>query len=625
MIDFLAASLLGLAVFSAILLFYYHHLRASDRLKRYNFLIVGSLFGCGTSLVLLHSASTSSGFLIDARILLMGFSGILLGLPGALVSLIIAVATRLLIGGEGIFVGCLTLLLSSFIGVMWNFFQLTRSMKGLLGDILFGVVLSLSLLTILLFPKEEVSDILASAGPILLLTNIVGAVLYGWMERNIRDIADYRSIEIQKSKIDPLTGLLNRRGILEKLDKVLLDDTRTNDNIAVIVVDIDDLKSINDTLGHDIGDALLVAVSSRLAAMQKQNVFLGRLAGDEFVFVVKGKEQSTIAAFAAKILNHISAPFNLQEEVIAITASLGIVSEIDHLIDANLILQNADIAVTASKATGRNQYTFFSNDLREMTVRRSGLTQSLQESLVQRKGFWLDYQPQFCALTKRLVGAEALLRWRTAEGDLIGPEEFIPVAESAGLVRVLDRMVVSMAVSQLASWNQQQINFKVSINISAQSFRLEDIAEHIVSELGRYGVSSSHLCVEITETVYLESSPEVLHNLDILKSSGVSIAIDDFGTGHSSLGYLQKLPLDIIKIDRCFVQEISASQDASYPVVVAIIAMSKALGLKVIAEGVETEDQFNWLANHGCDFIQGFLLGKPVNTEKFKNKYASPP
>ena len=388
MIDFLAASLLGLAVFSAILLLYYHHLRASDRLKRYDFLIVGSLFGCGTSLVLLHSASTSSGFLIDARILLMGFSGILLGLPGALVSLIIAVATRLLIGGEGIFVGCLTLLLSSFIGVMWNFFQLTRSMKGLLGDILFGVVLSLSLLTILLFPKEEVSDILASAGPILLLTNIVGAVLYGWMERNIRDIADYRSIEIQKSKIDPLTGLLNRRGILEKLDKVLLDDTRTNDNIAVIVVDIDDLKSINDTLGHDFGDALLVAVSSRLAAMQKQNVFLGRLAGDEFVFVVTGKEQGKIAAFADKILNHISAPFNLQEEVIAITASLGIVSEIDHLIDANLILQNADIAVTASKATGRNQYTFFSNDLREMTVRRSGLTQSLQESLVQRKGFW---------------------------------------------------------------------------------------------------------------------------------------------------------------------------------------------------------------------------------------------
>lgn len=439
-----------------------------------------------------------------------------------------------------------------------------------------------------------------------------------------RDISDWKKTEAEQlysATRDALTGCLNRASFSSALDRELQALQIRDGTIAVILIDCDNFKTINDTLGHAAGDALLKSLSERLLSEIGQQGTLGRLGGDEFIIFVPDLSSDEAVAFSGRIRRELLKPFYIENERLSLTASIGVaIAPLDGN-DADNLIRNADIAMYHSKSTGRNKLARFNNELRDEMFHRTGLTQALQKDLPTREGFWLAFQPQFCLNSRCLVGAEALLRWKSAERGDVSPADFIPAAENSGLMRMLDRMVVDLAAQHISEWIATGNELHVSVNLSAQSLQVSGFAHHILTTLSTYGVPPRLFGVEITESMYLENSPETRRNIVTLRDSGVQIAIDDFGTGHSSLSYLQRLPLDVLKIDRSFVQGVKRGARKSNALIKAMLAMAKALGLRVVAEGVETDEQLMWLSRNGCDTGQGFLLGKPEDPRIFFEKF----
>ena len=411
---------------------------------------------------------------------------------------------------------------------------------------------------------------------------------------------------------DTLTGLANRYTLEARLDQLVADARRHNRCLAVIFLDMDNFKSVNDTLGHGIGDQFLRQVAQRLTASVRENDIVARLGGDEFVIVlteVFGTQEAT--AIASKIIHALNQPITLGSHTLSPSASIGICFYPQDGRDRGALMQSADIAMYHAKSAGKGVYHLFDAAMMAAATNRSELERALREAIT-RQEFVLHYQPQIHASTQRPIGVEALIRWQKPSGELVPPNEFIPLAEELGLINDIGAWALRTACQTLALWRQRGIDaISMAVNLSAIQLRNAHLPGTIADALRESGLSGNSLALEITESVAMHDPHASIERLSLIRDLGVRIAIDDFGTGYSSLAYLKRLPLDYLKLDRAFVQDLEIdSNDAA--ICTATIGLAHNLGLSVVAEGVETVAQSRYLADLGCDFFQGFLYSRAL-------------
>jgi diguanylate cyclase (GGDEF)-like protein/PAS domain S-box-containing protein len=411
---------------------------------------------------------------------------------------------------------------------------------------------------------------------------------------------------------DVLTGLPNRVLFYERLKQGLAHAKRNGWITGVMFMDVDRFKNINDTLGHDVGDQLLREVSVRLAACVRASDTVGRLGGDEFAVVLANlTAREDAAVVAQKIMKCFSAPIRLSGSEIFVTISTGITLYPDDGTEQDALIKNADAAMYRAKEEGRNTYRYYTPDMSARALRLLTLEGSLRRAL-ERDEFLLHYQPKVAVQSGEITGVEALLRWRHPERGLVPPAEFIPVLEETGLIVQASEWVLEAVCRQLVQWRQAGIAVvPVAMNLSAREFLAPDLGNTIKRILRSHGVDPALLELEITESSLMVNPHEAARTLEYLKQLGVGLSVDDFGTGYSSLSYLKRFPLDALKVDRSFVRDITSdANDAA--ITLAVISMAHSLGLAVIAEGVETPAQLAFLAQNGCDQVQGYHLARPV-------------
>jgi diguanylate cyclase (GGDEF)-like protein len=435
-----------------------------------------------------------------------------------------------------------------------------------------------------------------------------------------RSAAQQRAAEQRIRKLafyDNLTELPNATLFLDRLEQALRRCERDGLVAALLYLDLDHFKQINDTLGHPQGDVLLKKVGERLEKCLRKTDTLARLGGDEFAVLLATVAHETDAAVVAEeMLETMRPPFALAGHEAFISPSIGIALYPANGLDADSLRKHADIAMYAAKERGRATYSFFSDEMNARTVENHELEIGLRRALRQRE-FHLVYQPQFDLRSGRLLGAEALLRWTDPDKGLIAPERFIPVAEKTGLIGPIGAWVLRTACQQNSSWQQAgHPRLRVAVNLSAYQFQKSDLIDSLELILLETGMPTGCLELELTESLLMENAGANILTLTDLKARHILLAIDDFGTGYSSLGYLKNFPVDRIKIDRSFIGQIGRGQnDAS--IIRAIIAMAHSLHLKVVAEGVETHEQLQFLKDHDCDEAQGYYLGRPMPAETY--------
>src|ERR1039458_6712128 len=417
---------------------------------------------------------------------------------------------------------------------------------------------------------------------------------------------------------DQLTGLPNRALFLDRLDQELVRCRRDGTSIAVLFMDLDRFKIVNDTLGHDIGDAVLVDVASRLSRVVRSGETAARFSGDEFMFIIRdvGHIDDAVAA-ARRLLSELEEPILQQAQELIITASIGIVIPTGSQ-DAAEILRDADTAMYEAKEAGRNRFALFDQALHHRSVARFTLERELRQA-VQRDEFEVYYQPIVEPMHGFPVGAEALIRWNHPTRGLVMPLEFIPVAEDTGLIKPIGRWVFQRALEQLAAWDAQHDGPRVErlcINLSSRQLDDPKTFETVRNELRRHAIEPSRVTIEITESVLMDNSESTVRALSGFRELGLHVAIDDFGTGYSSLSYLHTLPVTCVKIDRSFIERLGAAEDSA-SVVKAIIDMGHASGLDVVAEGVSDERLQQHVSAMGCDVAQGFYWSRPLPVDQF--------
>lgn len=422
----------------------------------------------------------------------------------------------------------------------------------------------------------------------------------------------------QQANLDSLTGLPNRRLFRENLSQQIQHAHRTNSSLALMFLDLDGFKHVNDTLGHDIGDILLEEAARRLKACVRRTDHVARLGGDEFTVIVSNLPDSdSVERIALNILKKLSEPFRLGDEIAYVSASIGITLCPGDAVEIEELLKNADQAMYAAKQQGRNQLCFFTRSMQDAAQAKRHLINDLRDA-VERSEFHLVYQPIIELATGIIRKAEALIRWHHPSRGLVSPAEFISVAEETGMIHEIGEWVFREAARQALQWRKLfHPQFKVSINMSPAQFRRpcrDNMA--LTDHLQLSGLSGEGLVIEITEGLLLDASPDVTAQLQAFREKGIEIALDDFGTGYSSLSYLKKFDIDYLKIDQSFVRNLSPHTD-DMALCEAIVAMAHKLGIKVIAEGVETAAQRSLLTTIGCDYTQGYLYSKPVSAEKF--------
>jgi diguanylate cyclase (GGDEF)-like protein/PAS domain S-box-containing protein len=422
---------------------------------------------------------------------------------------------------------------------------------------------------------------------------------------------------------DTLTQLPNRRLLMDRLQQAMASSLRSSEHGALLFLDLDHFKTINDTLGHAMGDQLLVEVTRRLKSTLREGDTVARLGGDEFVVVFEGlshqqDEAATQAEQAAeKICHELSQPYKLNNHEHHTTASIGICLFQGHRENVEELLKHADVAMYQAKAAGRNTIRFHDPLTQAALVKRTAIAADLRHALSKQQ-FHLHYQIQMDT-QRRPLGAEVLLRWEHPTRGVIFPDQFIPMAEETGLIVPIGLWVLETACAQLRAWQHdpQMRDLTLAVNVSARQFRQPDFVAQVQRVLIECGAPSSKLKLELTESIVLENVEDTISKMQELKLLGVEFSMDDFGTGYSSLSYLKRLPLDQIKIDQTFVRDIATDpNDAA--IVNTIIAMTQSLGLNVIAEGVETEAQREFLDRHGCHVFQGYLFGRPVPLDRFE-------
>jgi diguanylate cyclase (GGDEF)-like protein/PAS domain S-box-containing protein len=432
------------------------------------------------------------------------------------------------------------------------------------------------------------------------------------------DITERKKAEAQISHLayhDALTGLINRFSLQRQLEQALAMARRERRALVVIFLDLDRFKTINDTMGHAMGDELLMEVARRLNENVRDSDIVARLGGDEFVVVLTEVETATAAAHVAdKILHALARPYRIGEHDLHSTVSLGLAFYPNDGKDGDTLMKNADTAMYHAKSLGRNNVQFFTAEMNQRVVKRLTLDHDLRVA-VEAGQFELLYQPQLDSLTGRIVGVEALIRWHHPSDGLVLPAEFIPLAEETGLILPLGEWVLNEACRQLRAWRDDGIEgVTMAVNLSAHQLHSPVLLAHVARALEKHGLTGSDLELEVTESVAMHDPAASISQLKALRNLGVRLSIDDFGTGYSSLSYLKLLPIHTLKLDQSFVRDIeSDSNDVA--ICTATIALAHNLGLSVIAEGVETEAQRLLLLSHRCDVMQGYLFSRPLPAE----------
>ncbi|NOQ14004.1 MAG: EAL domain-containing protein [Methyloprofundus sp.] len=420
---------------------------------------------------------------------------------------------------------------------------------------------------------------------------------------------------------DSLTDLPNRFLFKDRLKHALAGVNRQAGKIALLLLDLDRFKNINESAGHPVGDEILCLVAQRLLKNIAKGDTIARLGGDEFAIIIENFEgYELIHAVAKKIQNDLLPPYIIGDQKFYLTASMGISFSPDDSKDADSLLKHADAAMYEAKSAGKNQYQFYTASLTTAVHSRFSLETELRQAL-ENDEFEVFYQPQFDINDKVLSGAEALVRWNHPEKGLVSPAEFIWLAEETGLILEIGNVVLKKACCQMLEWvNEKGFEGRVSVNLSAIQFKQVDIVETVKSILTEAQLDAKYLEIEITESALIGQLDQVVSNIGAFKSMGITLAIDDFGTGYSSLAYLKRFHVNKLKIDQSFVRDIPGDiNDAA--IVRAIIDMGHALSLSVIAEGVETQAQSEFLKKEGSDSVQGFLYGRPVAVKEFERYF----
>jgi diguanylate cyclase (GGDEF)-like protein/PAS domain S-box-containing protein len=444
------------------------------------------------------------------------------------------------------------------------------------------------------------------------------------------DISERKASEQRIHRLayyDALTHLPNRTLFQDRLFTALQQAERQKAWVVLMFLDLDRFKPINDSLGHAAGDRMLKDMAIRLLACVDDDDTVARMGGDEFTLLLQlnaSRDTALTRAIhvAEQILSNLQAPFALENREFFVTASIGIALSPQDGSELSQLMKNADTAMYHAKERGKNNFQFYQADMNASALERLELESDLRHALEQQE-FMLYYQPQLSGDGKRLTGAEALLRWQHPRRGMVPPEDFIPVLEELGLVVEVGDWVLTEACRQLKAWHQDRVRVpKVSVNLSARQFSDGQLGNRIASILQETGVPPACLELELTESILMREVDETMHILDGLKQLGLSIAVDDFGTGYSSLNYLKQFPIDVLKIDRTFVDGLpEGEQDAQ--IARAIIAMAHSLNLSVIAEGVETHEQLAFLREHGCDEVQGYLFGRPMQANHFAAQFSN--
>jgi diguanylate cyclase (GGDEF)-like protein len=437
-----------------------------------------------------------------------------------------------------------------------------------------------------------------------------------WSFRDITERVRLEQELAHQAFHDSLTGLANQALFRDRVTQALNRASHRQTRLAVLFVDLDDFKTVNDSLGHTAGDALLVAVAGRLRDCLRATDTAARLGGDEFALLVEEvRSEADVTKLAERLIGTLNEPFTIAGREIVVGASVGIAFDDTHVTTGQL-LRNADIAMYTAKGGGKRRYEIFETEMHIAAVDRLEIEADLRRALDQRD-LTLQYQPIVAVGSGQVVGVEALVRWRHRERGVLPPSAFIPIAEETGLICELGRQVLVEACTQASRWQglrPQDPPLTVSVNLSPRQLQADDLVSHIIEALVVSGLDPSTLVLEITEGAMMHDTEAIIGRLDALKALGVKLAVDDFGTGYSSLSYLQRLPIDILKIDRTFIAMIEADDNKS-ALVQAIVSLARTLGLVPVAEGVETATQAEMLRRIGCDLAQGYHLARPMDAD----------
>ncbi len=448
-------------------------------------------------------------------------------------------------------------------------------------------------------------------------------VCYEGTVEDVTELREYKERIERQARLDDLTGLANRSLLRERLQEAVSQAGASDARFALVFVDLDRFKYINDSLGHHAGDELLCVMAAHLTDCAPPGTTVARVGGDEFVLLVPGADEATARTLTRSILRATSEIWHFNGTEIRVNGSVGVALYPDHGRDPESLLKNADAAMYLAKDQGRSTLRFFSAELRAQMTERIEAEQRLREA-IQREHLLLHYQPRVDIATGRITGTEALVRWQAPDEPMVYPASFIAIAEETGLIVDIGRFVLRAACAQARVWlDAGHEKLMISINASPRELQQERYAESVLESLRRFNLPPECLEIEITESMVVQDAPRLIRMLVRLQQMGVNIAIDDFGTGYSNLRYLQRFPAQRLKIDRSFITDLMTNaEDAA--IVKAIITLGHSLGMLVVAEGVETQPQFELLRELGCDEAQGFLLSRPVAAAEFEAQLAAP-
>ncbi len=417
---------------------------------------------------------------------------------------------------------------------------------------------------------------------------------------------------------DPLTNLPNRAYFQQKIVETINNAKNHNTGFALLFLDLDHFKDINDSLGHQIGDKVLQEFANRLQESVRHDDTLARIGGDEFTIILNNiKKIDTISAIANKIIKTMQEPIKLASKELHITTSIGISLYPKHTQDKSNLIKFADTAMYKAKEEGRNTYQIYSTDMSQYAYKKVVLENSLRVA-IKEKQFRVYYQPQVNSLEKKVTGMEALVRWQHPTLGIVSPADFIPLAEELGLIVQIDRLVMQEAMQQFSQWYKEGVHpGRLSLNLAMAQLQQEDFSNFLFETMHQYNFKKEWLELEVTETQVMQNPEYSIQLLEQIHNQGIHISVDDFGTGYSSLSYLKKLPLNKLKIDKSFIDDVPKDEDG-IAITKAIIALAKSLNLDLIAEGVEKEEQKEFLLDNGCNAIQGYFYSKPLPADKMK-------
>lgn len=436
-------------------------------------------------------------------------------------------------------------------------------------------------------------------------------------ETRLEELVDERTQRLNYLAYhDALTGLSNQLGFEETLDSILNKGDETRE-IAVLSAKLKRLNGLKETVGHKVSDRLLIEVAGRLANFLPDAHSIGRLEGDEFVLIVPAKSDQEAINFANLLLSAFVEPFSIGEYKVFVSMNVGICRPHDDGTDVATLLTNASSARSHASKIGANRYHFYTSSIHEAAIRRLTLENDMRSG-IDRSEFEMLYQPKVDMVSGAVTGMEALVRWNHPRFGVISPLEFIPLAEETGLIVPLGEWILRTVCDQTRAWHDEGLELNVAVNISPAQLEQEDLAQKINAIVNRSGIDPKYLNIEITESSIMNNLPAAVKVLCFLRETGITVSIDDFGTGQSSLGYLKRLPIDIVKIDKSFVDDVSTNPDDA-ALVMAIVTLAHNLRLKVVVEGVETDDQLRFLKLMRCDEWQGYLFSKPLSAPAFRS------